>query len=56
MGGKVAERDEKRLLIAWQSSVIIENVFLVQRNSGKPGCFKDYKSRVLASLCDVLPE
>jgi hypothetical protein len=46
MGGKVAERDEKRLLEAWQSSVIIENVFLIQRNSGKPGSFNGSKPRV----------
>jgi hypothetical protein len=56
MGGKVAERDEKRLLKVWQSSIIIENVFLIQRISGKPGCFNGGKPRVLVSLCVVSPE
>jgi hypothetical protein len=56
MGKKAVEWDENKPLEMWQSSGIIENVFLIQYNSGKPGCFNNYKSRVLASLCVVLPE
>jgi hypothetical protein len=56
MGRLVVEWGENGLPEAWQSSVIIENVFLVQCNSGKPRCFNDYKSRVLAWLRVVPPE